>query len=121
MGICMEDVAQWVERQIVALMVAGSNPAFLPNSCAVTSLFGGNDHSEGKGSFPSVEAREGAFLFSCGVAGKRFRGAHLCEVQDGGQPVLNLREHPPHPLLVGVLPIPEECDGLLDELAVIHG
>ena len=37
----MEDVAQWVERQIVALMVAGSNPAFLPNSCAVTSLFGG--------------------------------------------------------------------------------
>ena len=121
MGICMEDVAQRVERQIVALMVAGSNPAFLPKSCAVTSLFWGNDLSEGKGSFPSVEAREGAFLFSGGVAGKRFRGAHLCEVQDGGQPVLNLCEHPPHPLLVGVLPVSEECDGLLDELAVIHG
>ncbi len=40
MGICMEDVAQWVERQIVALMVAGSNPAFLPKSCAVTSPSG---------------------------------------------------------------------------------
>ena len=41
MGICMEDVAQWVERQIVALMVAGSNPVILPNSCAVTSPFRG--------------------------------------------------------------------------------
>ena len=40
MGICMEDVAQRVERQIVALMVIGSNPVILPNSCAVTSPSG---------------------------------------------------------------------------------
>ena len=69
MGISMEDVAQRVERQIVALMVAGSNPVILPNSCAVTSPFRGG-LSEGKGSFPSVEARGEAFLFRAEWPGK---------------------------------------------------